>query len=254
MTDINRLERGLPGKTAFQAYGRSVLAPVLQRIGWDLAPHENEDTAMLRSTLVAALGNLDDPALIAGAKRRFDLFLANPASLNVNLRDAVIGVVGRHADQATYDALRKLARESNNAHDRVRYYTAMASASDPSLIAQTLAIALTDELQPERASELIRVVAAGEHPELALEFTRKNFDALAVKRGPEFRYFFMSELMANFTEASYARQLVDFKPVHETTGGRLEALRAESRINESADFRAHQIPQIDDWVRNQGKS
>jgi hypothetical protein len=42
---------------------------------------------------------------------------------------------------------------------------------------------------------------------------------------------------------------VDFRPAHETTGGRLEALRAESRINESADFRAHQIPQIDEWIK-----
>jgi len=170
--------------------------------------------------------------------------------LNVNLRDAVLVVVGGHADQATYNAIRRLARATTDAHERVQFYRALAGASDPRLIEQTLAMTLTDELQPERASWLIRAVAAGEHPELALEFTRKNFDALAAKRGPDFRAFFMSELMENFTEASYARQLVDFRPVHETSGGRIEALRAESRINESADFRAHQIPQIDEWVKN----
>ena len=247
--DIDRLERGLPGRLAFQAYARAILGTVFQRVGWDPAPNETEDTAMLRATLVAALGSLDDPAVTAEAKRRFDLFLANPASLNANLRDSVLAVVGRHADQATYNAIRKLARATTNAHAQFQCYSSMADADDPRLIEQTLAIALTDELQPERASGLIRVVAAGEHPDLALEFTRKNFDALAARRGPDFRAFFMSELMANFTETSYARQLVDFRPVHETSGGRMEALRAEARINESADFRAHQIPEIDEWVK-----
>ena len=249
LLDIDRLERGLPGRLAFQAYARGILRPVFQRVGWDPAPNEKEDTAMLRSTLVGALGYLEDPAVVAEAKRRFDRFLADPASLNANLRDAVMDVVGRHADQATYNAIRKLARTTTNAHDRFQYYAALAGASDPRLIEQTLAMTLTDELQPERASTLIRIVAAGEHPELALEFARKNFDALAAKRGPDFRAFFMSGLMANFTEASYARQLVDFRPVHETSGGRIEALRAEARINESADFRAHQIPEIDEWVK-----
>ena len=254
LLDIDRLERGLPGRLAFQAYARGVLRPVLQRVGWGPVPNEKEDTAMLRSTLVAALGSLDDPGVVAEAKRRFDRFLADPASLNVNLRDAVLVVAGRHADQATYNAIRKLAHDTTNAHDRVQYYAALAGATDPRLIEQTLAMTLTDELQPERASGLIRIVAAGEHPELALEFATRNFDALAAKRGPDFRSFFMSELMANFEQASYSKQLADFRPVHETSGGRMEALRAEARINESADFRAHQVPQIDEWIKDRQRA
>jgi len=67
--DIDRLERGLPGRSPFQAYAHGIFGPVLQRVGWDPAPHEKEDAAMLRSTLVAALGCLDDPGVIAEAKR-----------------------------------------------------------------------------------------------------------------------------------------------------------------------------------------
>jgi hypothetical protein len=88
----------------------------------------------------------------------------------------------------------------------------------------------------------------GEHPELALQFATANFNALAAKHGPEFRYFFMSRLMSNFAEPSYAKQLANFAPVQETSGGRIEALRAEGRIMESASFRARQLPEIDRWI------
>jgi len=254
LLDLDRLQRGLPGRSAFQAYARSILRPVLQRSGWDPAAHESEDAIILRSMLIATLGALDDPSVVAEAKRRFARFLADPASLDVNLRDAVVGIVGRNADQATYDALRKLARSPASSHDRVRYYSAMARADDPRLIKQTLDLTLSDELEPERASELILIVAAGEHPDLALAFVKKNFAALAAKRSPDFRYFFMPELMGNFREASYAKELADFAPVQESSGGRLEALRAESRILESADFRAHQVPEIDRWVKARASS
>jgi aminopeptidase N len=133
----------------------------------------------------------------------------------------------------------------------MRYYSAMARASDPKLIEQTLRLTLTDELAPERASEMIQIVAMGEHPELALRFATANFNALAAKHGPEFRYFFMSRLMSNFAEPSYAKQLANFAPAQETSGGRIEALRAEARIMESASFREHQLPEIDRWVETQ---
>ena len=250
ITRIDRLERGLPGRLPFEAYARSVLRPPFDRLGWDRKAGEAEDQVILRSGLIEALGDLNDAAVIAEAKRRFVLFLQRPTSLDVNLRDAVVNVVGRYADQQTYDALHKLARGTSSSRERMSYYAAMARASDPRLIEQTLALALGNELEPERASELILIVAAGEHPEMALEFARKNFARLAANRTPEFRYFFMSRLMSYFVDRSYAKKLADFAPANETSGGRIASLRAQTRILESADFRDHQIPAIDEWVKS----
>jgi len=250
-TQVDRLELGRAGRVGFRAYARSVLRPAFDRVGWDAAANESEDVTILRSALISALGQLNDPRIAAESRRRFALFLEKPASLDVNLRDALVGVVGRNADQQIYDALGKLARTAGNGRERTRYYSAMARASDPKLIEQTLQLSLTDELAPERASELILIVAMGEHPELALRFANANFKALAAKHGPEFRYFFMSHLMSNFAEPSYAKQLANFAPAQETSGGRIEALRAEARIMEAANFRGHQIPEIDRWIETQ---
>jgi aminopeptidase N len=247
---IDRLERGAPGRSMFQTYGRAVLRPPFQRLRWDAKPGETEDDAILRASLISALGDFGDSEIAAEAKRRFDVFRKSPESLDPNLRDAVAGVVGRFADSETYDVLHELGRHADNLRDRRRYYGAMARATNPELAEKTLRITLTDELPPEAASELIMIVAAGENSKLALDFALKHFDELAATRGPDFRHFFMSRLMAAFASRADAEALKHFAPANETSGGRIEALRAEARILESADFREHQLLAIDEWVKS----
>jgi aminopeptidase N len=245
---LDDLERGLPGRHAFQAYARSRLRPAFDRLGWNRAVGESEDNTILRSKLIAELGGLNDGAVLAEAKRRFAAFVKDPSSLDVNLRSPVIILAGRGADRATYDELRALGRKAISTEERVRYYIALAAAVNSELAKETLAITLTDEVPPDLANGLILTVAAGEHPELALAFVKANFEALAAKRGPTFRAFFMASLMSTFADRAHADELANFAPVHETAGGRIAAARAEEEIIGAADFRARQLPAVDRWV------
>jgi len=246
---IDDLERGLPGRLAFQAYARAQLRPAFARLGWDRAVGESEDDTILRARLIGELGALGDGAVLAEAKQRFAAFVKNPGSLDVNLRGPVIFLAGRGGDRATYDELRALGRKATGTEERVRYYIALASAVNPKLAKDALAITLTDEVPPDLANGIILTVAAGEHSELALAFVKANFEALAARRGPTFRAFFMSSLMTNFADRAHADELANFAPVHETAGGRIAAARAEEEILEAADFRAHRIPEVDGWVK-----
>jgi aminopeptidase N len=204
--------------------------------------------------LIAELGALGDGAVVAEAKRRFAAFVKDPKSLDVNLRGPVIFIAGRGADRATYDELRALGRKATSTELRIRYYIALAAAINPELAKETLAITLTDEVPVDLANGLILTVAAGEHPELALAFVKANFAALAAKRGPSFRAFFMSSLMANFADRAHAEELASFAPVHETAGGRIAAARTQAEIIEAADFRAREIPAVDEWVKQHAAS
>jgi aminopeptidase N len=251
---VDDLERGLPGRPAFQSYARSRLRPTFARLGWDRAAGEPEDNTILRSKLVTELGGLGDGAVVAEVKRRFAAFVKDPGSLDVNLRGSVIFIAGREADRATYDELRALGRKATSTELRVRYYISLAAAVNPELAKETLAITLTDEVPADLANGLILEVAAGEHPELALAFVKANFEALAAKRGPTFRAFFMSSLMTNFADRAHAEELAKFAPVHETAGGRIAAARAQEEIIEAADFRARQIPAVDEWVKQHSAS
>ena len=81
------------------------------------------------------------------------------------LRETVTHLAGIAADRAAYDHLLALARDTTQAGERVRYYSAAASARDPALARETLALTLRDELPATLITTLIdRVAAAGERP------------------------------------------------------------------------------------------
>ncbi len=246
---VDDLERGLPGRSAFQAYARARLQPPFARLGWDRRAGESEDDTILRGKLIGQLGALGDRSVIAEAKRRFAALLKDPRSLDANLRGPVIFIAGRWADSTIWNQLRTLAHKATSTEERVRYYVALAAAIDPALAKEALALTLTDEVPNEIANGIMMEVAAGEHPQMAFAFVKAHFDALSAKRGPYFRSFFMSSLMSHFAERKYAEELARFAPAHETPGGRIAAARAEEEIVEAADFRARQVPAIDAWIR-----
>src|SRR5262249_13974168 len=105
LTRVYRLERGRPGHAGVAAYSRRALRPMCDRIGWQAIDGEPADRTLLRARLIRTLGDLGDEAVLAEAKRRFDAFLQDAASLPPNLRDAVTHLVGRGADRATYETL-----------------------------------------------------------------------------------------------------------------------------------------------------
>ena len=120
---IDHLEQGRAGRAAFHVYARSGLRLVFARIGWNAKAGESQDVAMLRARMVGALGQYGDAAVLTEAKRRFAVFLKDPASLSTDLREPVTHLVGRTADRATYDTLLELARKTTNTSERVRYYS-----------------------------------------------------------------------------------------------------------------------------------
>jgi len=247
---IDRLQWSRPERAAFQAYGRAVLRPLFDRIGWEAAPPEPADHALLRTRLIDLLGSFGDEAVVAEAKRRFATFVGDPASLSATLRETVMGLAGRYADRAAYDTLLALARGAPGADEQMRYYRAAASTRDPALAAETLALTLTDELPAAFAGRVISAVAsAAEHRDLAWDFVKANFGALAAKQEPSFRDYFPASLLSNFTDAAHAQELAGFAPAQATSGGRTAAARAYERIMADADLAAQLLPAVDAWVK-----
>ena len=207
LTRLDRLARDRPERPALQSYARAKLRPVFDRLGWDGSGSGDDDDALLRASLISALGEFGDDDILAEAKRRFAGFLQDPQSLPSALRDPVTHLVGVTADRASYDTLLALARKSTVTNERLRYYFAAASARDPALARATLALTLTDELPSTIVGGVINTVASsGEQPDLAWDFVQKNFDALAAKQGPSFRDAFVAELHDQFQRRGPCRR------------------------------------------------
>ena len=250
MNALKRLSRGRPERPALQAFARAKLRPVLDRLGWDGSGSGDDDTTLLRGSLISTLGELGDEEIITEAKRRFAGFLQDPKSLPNALRDSVTHLVGVGADRATYDTLLALARKSTVTNERLRYYFAAASARDATLARATLALTLTDEMPSTVVSGVINTVAgSAEQPDLAWDFVKTNFDALLARQGPQFRDQFVANFMTNFSDEARAAELAAFAPVQATSGGRVMTARAMETIAISADLKARALPAVDAWIK-----
>ena len=250
LTRLDRLALDRAERPGLQNFARAKLRPVFDRLGWDGGGSGDDDNTLLRSSLITALGEFGDGDIIAEAKRRFAGFVQDPPSLPNALRDAVTHLVGISADRASYDTLLALARKTTVTNERLRYYYAAASAHDPALARATLALTLTDELPITIVGGVINAVASsGEQPDLAWDFVKANYDALAAKLGPSFRDFFVANFMTNFSDETHASELAHFAPAQATTGGRVMTARALETIAISADLKARALPAIEAWIK-----
>ena len=248
---LNHLFIDQPKRENLQGYARSVLRPSFNALGWK--PKENEPPKMsnLRASLVEALGHLGDPEIIAAARERFQLYLGNPKSLPPDLRHPVLGVVGRYADEATWNKLHELGLKTTSAEEKQNYFDALACATDTKLVKKTLQIALTDELPTSRAIFLVGKVARwSDHPEIAWQFAKANMKALLAKADALAVNSYAPSLFTFFSDRKRAQELRDYAKANLPASSAKEVAKAVEEVEFRSEFKQRLAPQIAGWIAN----
>src|SRR2546430_6320210 len=114
---INRLLVGSSEREKFQRYARSLLRPTFETLGWDPKAVEPPAAGNLRASLISALGDLNDQKIIAGCRERFAKYLTSPKSLAPDLRPPVFAIVGRYADEKTWNQLHELGLKTKSVEE-----------------------------------------------------------------------------------------------------------------------------------------
>jgi aminopeptidase N len=246
---INRLLSGSSEQEKFQRYARSLLRPSFDAVGWETKPDEKAATANLRASLVTALGNLNDPKVVANCRQRFKAYLANPKSLAPDLRPAVFSVVGRYADELTWNELHQLGLKTTSVEEKQNYYDALAGAIDAKLVEKSLPIALTDELPTSRAVFLVlRVARESSHPDIAWDFARANMKALLAKSDALGANKYAPSLFTFFSDDSRAQELRTYAKNNLPAASAPEVAKALDEIQFRSEFKKRLAPQLDAWV------
>jgi aminopeptidase N len=253
LSAIDFLYLGNNERAAFQAYGRRLIRPVFDRVGWEPKRGEQVADGLLRAKLIAELSEFSDEDVIAGARERFKKFLTDPNMLPPHLRPAVLDVVGRYADQKTWDKLHELGLKTQSLEEKGNFYHAMATALNPELAKGTLPLSLTDELPASRAIFLVVWVARdGEQPEIAWKFAQANREKLDSKLGAMAAVRFVPYLMRGFSEAQHAADLETYAQKYMPAKSEVEKAAEEIRFN--ADLKARIIPEIHKWLSQKNPS
>jgi len=241
-----------PGRqAAVRKFAAGKLSAKFAELGWDSRPTDSTTIKQLRTSLIGTLSGLDDAAVLAEARRRFDAFLTDPASLSPELRRTVLGIVARNADAATWDKLHALARAEKTPMLRDQYYSLLARAKDKTLAQRALDMALSDEPGATNAAAMISGVSY-EHAELAFDFAvahREQVDKL-VDTTSRARYY--PGLGSGAKDLQMVDKIRAFAQAHIAETSRGDAERTINGLQTRFKLRAQRLPRIDAWLKQQG--
>lgn len=247
---INRLLAGTPQREPFQKYARSILRPSFEQVGWEPKSGEPQKIALLRGSLINALGDLNDEETVAGCRARFQKYLSDPRSLAPDLRPRVFAVVGRYADEATWNKLHELGRKTTSIEEKQNYYDALACALDPKLAARTLEISLGDELPTSRAIYLVAKVARqSEHPEVAWQFAKANMKKLLAKTDALAANSYAPGLFTFFSDSARISELERYAKSDLPPTAAKSVAKAIDEVGFRAEFKARLLTQTAAWAK-----
>ena len=251
---ISRLLVGNSTRGKFQSYARSILRPSFDQLGWEPKKDETPGAALLRASLIDALGDLDDQEIVAGCRERFQKYIVDPASVAPDLRPAIFRIVGRYTDDATWNKLHELGLKTTSTEEKQNYYDALSAARDSKLAAQTLQISLTDELPTSRAVFLVAKVARdSEHPDLAWNFAKANMKALLAKTDALGVNRYAPSLFTFFSDQSRADELKAYAKTNLPATSGKEVAKAVDEVEFRAEFKRRLANQLTTWIDNQRK-
>jgi aminopeptidase N len=251
--EIDDLTRQSAIRAEFRRYALQLLRPIFERTAWDAKAGESNQTALLRASLIGALGQFGDPAVIAESKRRFAAFVADPTTLAPNLRSPVIETVGRYADQHTFDQLRSLGKAASGTEDKLRYYYALAEAQNAAFVEQNVAIALTDEISNGRVNRfLMQVAEKSNDPDLVWKAVLAHRTPILEKLPTGRRGDLLPAIAMESVNPAVARELLALPDSQASKGARYQSAKSVEHIQERSEFKKKLLPALAQWL--QGKS
>jgi len=247
---IDGLSSGRSEREAFRQWARQLLASQLEMLGWTARSGETPLDDLRRNAVIRLLGGFGDESVIREARARFSESLQKPESLTGDLRDTVWWLVGRNADESTYEQLHTLAKKTESIEQKRSLYGALGAVLAPALARQTLGLSLTDELPPQHAAGLVPHVArGGEHMDLAWDFAREHFDALRAKLSFFQARDYVPDIFDHFSDAARADELEAWTRQNLPPDAATLAARTAEAIRFRAGLKERLVPQISVWCR-----
>jgi aminopeptidase N len=251
LAQVNGMYEGDPAHRAMIArFAFAKLEPAMRRLGWAARANEPANDAVLRDELIGTLGAMGHPATVAEANRRFAV--NDPSVTAGQLRQTILGIVARNADEATWERLRVMARDERNPLVRVQLYQLLGSVRDERLAQRALDLALTAEPGATNASQLISSVS-GQHPDLAFDFALRNRERVEGLVDASSRSRYLAQLGAGSADPAMIGKLTDYAERHLTPQSRGSADRAIASIRDRVRVREQRLPDISRWLEARGR-
>jgi aminopeptidase N len=240
---LDTLARGEPEQPLIRRFVRDFAKPKFTKLGWDEKPGEPNEDRELRALLATTLARAGDEGAIAEARTRFARYLADPSSVSPSMINFVTSIAGRYADAATYDAMARRAMSSTSDEERNRLGRALESVQDPALAARTLRMAISPELPPHLAVNIVPGVAR-EHLAEAWKFAVEHRDELLRNESALGRNRTFASIVGGSANVADADMMEEYVRQNFGPDALVEAQRTGNGIRIRAAQKARLLPQV----------
>jgi aminopeptidase N len=223
--------------------------PTLRQLSFVPRQGEKPTETLLRPTLIATLGKLQDPTVLTEANRLFAAWQMNSNAVPGSLKETWLGVIARNADAAKWDAIHAKAKAATGAVERTALYQLLGHTKDEALARRALDLALTDE-PGKTVSAGIMTAVAEQHPRMALEFVLAHLNQVNELIDISGRSRFMQRLTQNSGDPEIIPILEGYASKNLAATDRKPIDQAIDRIRFDAERNKRIAPQIIEWLRN----
>jgi hypothetical protein len=171
---------------AFATYVSGTLSPILERIGLERAPDEDEEVTLLRPTLLGALAHhCDDPSVIAFARAKSVAYLADQNSVESGLAGAALHIAASHGDAAFFDQCLERFRSTDVPVVRRQFLSTLGAFEDPALVSRALDLVTGGTLRPQELLAIPMSMPPGEAArERRWQWMTANYASLQEQMAP----------------------------------------------------------------------
>jgi aminopeptidase N len=234
----------------FGRYAMARLAPMMAQTGWEARVGEASSVATLRERLIAILGDMGEPGVLAEARRRYAASEQDPSAMPAPLRRTILGVVAQHADAATWEQLHARAQQEKTPLVKNQLYDLLASSDDTALAQRALALALTEEPGVTNSPAMISRVSRT-HPELAFDFALAHLEQVNARIDASSRSRYFPRLAAGSAQPQMIAKLEAYAQANLPAGARGDADSSVAGIKYRIKVRAERLPAVDAWLAKQ---
>jgi hypothetical protein len=177
LTLVRRVGRWTPDAAAFAQFVRRTYGRIAHEAGLASRKDEDDDRRLLRRDLLRVLAREGNDATTAAERlRRASLWLHDPAAIEPDLRETIVGVAVRFGDDAF---LHRVIAALRTTDDRQTLIHAIGWTRTPAAV---LALTLDPSTAPTEALELLIALGddAASRPD-TLHFIRDHYAALAAR-------------------------------------------------------------------------
>jgi alanyl aminopeptidase len=195
----------------YHRFLRDTYGPRARRLGFAPRPGEDEDTRLMRPTLMYWAGRQGgDPRLVAEAKRLAGKWMQDRKAISPEMVSPVLNMAVAHSGAELLPKLMEAWKKEQERKVRDQLLRAMGSVRDPQAVRQLLQMVM----DPANDAREVLGVMFGPAQEPATRdvvygFVKENYDALTA-RIPEDFAGFMPYVGAGYCDAEHRKDLESF--------------------------------------------